>query len=930
MPVPRQPASRPASPAAPRARLTILRLWAALHAPFACLAPFALVVSIACGGGDAPTAGSTTPGARDGMLSVTIAGLPDAASATVTVTPDDGVARTLSAPALLSLPAGNIRVEAGDVTRGEDRYAPAVAAQSAVVRPGATVSVAVSYAIATGSIMLRPSGLPDGGRPAIVVTGPSNFSRRVSAPDTLRGLAPGTYALVADTYVHGGATWLPAASRLDVTVVAGPSPVPASIPFTLASGSIVITADGLPEAVVGTATISGPEGFSRPIATGDTVANLLAGNYMITAVPVRVGDDAYAPPSPVQVVVTPSAAAIAAPLRYRIVTGRLAVTLSGVPAGATPVVAVSGPAGFARTLAASGTIAGLAPGDYTLAASGIATPSATYPPSVTSQRVSVTAGGTSGVTVAWGPATPPAPSGANLTIDALHVQQVVQNYSGTVPLVAGRDGLLRVFVKASTPNVVAPPVRVRLYAGGTLASTVTLSPPSGAVPTAIVEGALGASWNYVIPAALMQPGLRVLADVDPSNTVAESSDADNAYPVSGTPAPLDVRSVAPFSVRLVPVLQGANSLQGGVTSANAAQFLAHTRAVYPLGTVDADVRAPFTTNAPALQSGDGNGAWGQVLSEINALRAADGSARYYYGVVKVAYSSGVAGLGYVPGRAAIGWDYLPSAAEVMAHEIGHNFGRFHSPCGGAGGSDPAYPHAGGTIGVFGYDASAGSLRPPATSDLMGYCGNPWISDYNYTAVLNYRAAQPFSASAAFAGGYARTGLLVWGRVEGGRVILEPAFEVDAPPSLPGRPGRHRIEGFNSLGGRVLDFSFDGERPADHPDAASTHFAFVVPLAAFGGALPARLRLTAGGRQAEQALLAPSTETPTVSRSARGRVEISWRDSATRGVLVRDARTGDILSFARGGRATVHTTSGELDLTISGGVGSVQRRVRLRD
>jgi hypothetical protein len=42
------------------------------------------------------------------------------------------------------------------------------------------------------------------------------------------------------------------------------------------------------------------------------------------------------------------------------------------------------------------------------------------------------------------------------------------------------------------------------------------------------------------------------------------------------------------------------------------------------------------------------------------------------------------------------------------------------------------------------------------------------------------------------------GLLVWGRIDQGRVILEPAFDVDAPASLP-RGGSHKLEGFGAAG-----------------------------------------------------------------------------------------------------------------------------------
>ena len=92
--------------------------------------------------------------------------------------------------------------------------------------------------------------------------------------------------------------------------------------------------------------------------------------------------------------------------------------------------------------------------------------------------------------------------------------------------------------------------------------------------------------------------------------------------------------------------------------------------------------------------------------------------RYYYGVVSPSYNSGVAGVGYIGAEAAIGWDRLPSGGSVAAHEWGHNWGRQHAPCGGAGNPDGGYPYAGGETGVVGYDLVEGQLHPASSHDLM--------------------------------------------------------------------------------------------------------------------------------------------------------------------------------------------------------------------
>ncbi len=81
----------------------------------------------------------------------------------------------------------------------------------------------------------------------------------------------------------------------------------------------------------------------------------------------------------------------------------------------------------------------------------------------------------------------------------------------------------------------------------------------------------------------------------------------------------------------------------------------------------------------------------------------------------------VAGLGMIGGsqdaysRAAIGLGYSGEiATETAVHEIGHTHGRQHSPCGGAQGTDPAYPYQDGSIGVWGYDLLDKNSSLPAS------------------------------------------------------------------------------------------------------------------------------------------------------------------------------------------------------------------------
>jgi hypothetical protein len=483
-----------------------------------------------------------------------------------------------------------------------------------------------------------------------------------------------------------------------------------------------------------------------------------------------------------------------------------------------------------------------------------------------------------------------------------------------------------VFARATEDNAVTPGVRVRLYRAGSLVNTYTIASPGNSVPTSIDEGDLTQSWNVSIPASVMEPGLSVLADIDPSNSVTESDESNNVFPQAGSAMALDVRTVSPFEVTFVPVLQEPNGLLGDVTDDNASDYLSFADRVYPLSSSTALVHATYTFDG-VLTSDNANGNWSRLLSEIDALRVAEGSGRYYYGVVRRSYSSGISGIGYVGWPTALGWDHVPGRAETAAHEWGHNFGRLHVDCGGPSNPDPDYPYAGGSIGVWGFDLHLSELRSPDTYvDLMSYCSPEWISDYTYEGVLDYRAT---SGSAAATAASQRV-LLVWGRIGRDDVVLEPALELTAAPSLPERPGPYRIQGIDGFGREVFDLTFEGA-PVEDVEAGR-QFAFTVPMPEAVDRV-AELRLYADGREAVRSQPpAGVREAPGASdvtmRAAGEAVSVRWQSTVYPIAMVRDARTGEVLSFARGGAAELFTLAREFEVVLSDGVSSVLRIVQL--
>ena len=679
-------------------------------------------------------------------------------------------------------------------------------------------------------------------------------------------------------------------------------------------GTLAVAAAGLPAGTAPSITVSGPGSFSQPVTSPSAMLTDLApGTYTIAAANVAVGGATYAATPASQTARVAAGSNATASVTYGAAPGSITLSVTGLPGVVSAAVTVSGPGGYSTAQTGSASLTGLAPGNYTVTAGAVSNAGTTYDPSPLTQNVAVSSNAATPASVAY---IVHSSVSLNLSIDGFYVTQSVQTYARSVPLVAGRSGFLRVFVVANEANTAVAEVRARFYKAGALLQTLTMAAPAGSVPTDTVasQATLSRTWNAALPASLLQTGLQVVLDVDPANLVPEADDADNSYPVTATPLDLNVRTAATLNLRFVPVLRTADGTTGNVTAANAAQFADQTVRMHPLAIMNVDVRAVYTFSDTAqIQSSDGNGVWLRILSQINALEAAEGGTKNYYGVVAVPYGSGIAGYGYVPGRAAVGWDKLPSASGVAAHELGHNFGRSHAPCGGPGSPDPNYPYAGGVTGQWGYDLVSGVLKAPTSTDLMGYCGNNWISDYTYAGVLNTRGLAP----AVQVGAVREPSLIVWGRIRDGELILEPTFEVTTEARLPLAAGPNLLQGFDDAGREAFRLAFSGTRVADAPNDEE-QFAFAVPLRLVRGQL-AKLQLQGRGQLVELhgtgALAAGIPRGLRLERRGQ-RTTVRWDNAAYPLAVVRDAGTGRILSLARGGSVTIDNAGGPLDVTLS--------------
>ncbi len=513
----------------------------------------------------------------------------------------------------------------------------------------------------------------------------------------------------------------------------------------------------------------------------------------------------------------------------------------------------------------------------------------------------------------------------DLSVPTVYITQSTQTPAFNVPLVANRDGYLRAFAIAAQSNSATPQVRVRIYnASDVLVQTYTLNAPGASTPTSVNEATLTSSWNQLIPGSLLQPGYSLLVDVDPSALLSESNEGNNTWPVSGTPHDLDVRDLPALEMTLVPVTTGAGT--GNVTGGNAASFMDYTRRVQPIPDYTVQVRAAMNSAAAPASNGDG---WITVLNEVTAQRTADGSSRHYYGVLKVAYGSGVAGLGWIGYPVAIGWDYLPSGSWTMAHEIGHNWNYGHTACtGGESGPDPGYPYGGGIIGAYGYDLWTSTQKDKTTTkDLMSYCSPQWISDYTYKKILTYRVSIPTALRGLMEIRAAEEPcLLIWGTEKNGAIALEPGFLISTRPQAP-IPGPYRAQGLDDSG-RVLWSQDFGLMETSHPTDPAAGFCFAVPMSAELLDRTSALRVVRGGQEIVRRVAAkPSAtrsfrQTPAVmsmTRAGANGVDFNWDASSAPVVMVRDLDRDEVIGFARGGAMRLSTTSRRLELLFSDGV-----------
>ncbi|MFQ5401774.1 MAG: hypothetical protein ACE5E7_19525 [Anaerolineae bacterium] len=373
-------------------------------------------------------------------------------------------------------------------------------------------------------------------------------------------------------------------------------------------------------------------------------------------------------------------------------------------------------------------------------------------------------------------------------ITGFEVTQSVQDANNSVPLVANRDTLVRVYTTTSS-NLPNRTVTLSAKRNGVSLGSITDGPKT---MTTSSRGSFNSTYNFTLPQNWLTGNVTL--------TAADNGGGGNlSTNVSFT-------SVPPLNVTLVPIRYthtGNGTTYPPPTQDNVSEWALRA---FPVSAVNVTFRTEYTF-AGNLNTG---AAWNALLDDIALLKQSDGApaSTIYYGYIPFSCdwancASTILGFGFDGLRVSIGVDATNtpgslSPGEVAAHEWGHNMNRLHAPCGNPGNIDPNWPtdpkYSGASIGEYGIDGlpsgSPALLNPANYVDVMSYCNSEWVSDYTYKGLMQDQLAHGINVAAA-----AEESLLISAQVGvDGSITLGPIYAFpQAPTPASTGTGDYRIE-----------------------------------------------------------------------------------------------------------------------------------------
>lgn len=407
----------------------------------------------------------------------------------------------------------------------------------------------------------------------------------------------------------------------------------------------------------------------------------------------------------------------------------------------------------------------------------------------------------------------------SLEDDAIELTQAIQDRDNTLPLVADKRTVARVY--ADTDGVLSSqPAKVYLYGsqGGVDLPGSPLAMMHFA-PSSINRSNKSHTANFFLPASWDQGVVQFSAKVKDL-----FGNEDSSPPFNKT---FTNKEVPVYWI--VPINTGTNASPVVVDNATITAQESYLEAIYPVKDVKF-VRKPWEAVGPTT-----------VGNSINALNQ-------YYNNALIAWfitvlftgnqpfelpdqiygftpsGGGLSDPVWVGANGKVARGFLGTSLEgTMAHEINHNLDRDatgtwgrHVPNGcGAGGPDSAWPYANDDIQEVGFDTrGSGAALPGTYPDIMSYCQSgstptKWISPYRWNALFN-NFDTTFVVLSELTQGIQNV-LYLTGQVnEDGSGNLNPVLVQPGLPSGDVPPGDYFVQVLDENGKVLAEKSFDAQ------------------------------------------------------------------------------------------------------------------------
>jgi hypothetical protein len=451
-------------------------------------------------------------------------------------------------------------------------------------------------------------------------------------------------------------------------------------------------------------------------------------------------------------------------------------------------------------------------------------------------------------------------------LDDVEVTQEVQDLGHSVPLVARKPTIVRVYLRyGQSPVSVRGELKVSRRPSGPWHTVSSLGPahlhPSRSgrslADLRSRRADLGFSLNFRIPAAFTREGPLWLR-------MGRIRRATTGTPVpSLAHLPLNTvrfRARVSLRVRLVRLryTMGSPPVVHEPSATDVDLITSWLRRAYPISSLELSTTTVNAAPAPPFGAA-------QINAQLIALRAVDVSTgtdarTHYYGMVSDGgfFMRGLAsGIPQTPqpgtvasgptGPSGYAWDADGSYGDWYGgHELGHTVGRFHAEfCGAIGGAP--YPFTGGQLSeadeaFVGLDVGDPDLGLPMrimggvdSHDVMTYCDDQWLSSFTYGGIYDRLIAEE-ALPAGASGGSAPAGALEGAgggeppemrliaalnltTTEGSITSVLPSSGAEGGPAGEGEPDHDITVRLRDAGGAILD-----DRPAafmrstcEHPD-----------------------------------------------------------------------------------------------------------------